>query len=162
MSSPHIYLFIYLSIYLREFVLTTVIMAPSACRTQGRSCPGGLHFEKFDNEGQNSRSISLMYKNSGFGTVWRETDHQHLSILDFQSLIYLQAEHVCLSTYSEFDFYGRINLTGGRWTGTKVHKIFRPSPRRPQRARVGPKDFPRPLQETDSIHSNSRSTAKRS
>ena len=38
----HIYIYIHIHILyiLREFVLTTVIMVPGACRTQGRSRPG--------------------------------------------------------------------------------------------------------------------------
>ena len=32
---------------LREFVLRTVILAPGACRSQGRSRPGWLHFRKW-------------------------------------------------------------------------------------------------------------------
>ena len=57
-------------------------------------------------------------------------------------------------------FYSRIYSKVGTRMYTQVHEISRPPPSGPQTAPGGPKTSPRPLQETNSIYSNSRSTAK--
>ena len=77
---------------LKEFVLTTVIMAPGACRTQGRSA------QKWTDSGsepfapENSRSIIWMHRNNGLSTFGWENDTQFSYNFDFEGRIYLKVE----------------------------------------------------------------------
>jgi hypothetical protein len=78
---------------LREFMLTTVIMTPGACRTQGRSAQkwtvSGSETSE-TSEGSNSGSIIWMHRNNGFSTLGRENDVRISYKFDFQGRIYLK------------------------------------------------------------------------
>ena len=121
--------------YLREFVLTTVIMAPGACRTQGRSRPGWLHFRKF-------RIFRIWIPGASFGVIktmvlallgGKLIIEIHVNLISTAEFAWKLNTHVC-PHIQNFDFYGRICLKVETRIYTQVHEIFGPPPRGPQRA----------------------------
>ena len=152
-------------------MLTTVIMALGACRTLGRSAPNVpiFGFDGFDRfEGSNSGSIIWMHRNNGFSTFGREHDLRFSYNFDFQGRISLKVEITFFKKNQNIDFQGRISLKVETRIFTKVEQISVPppggpksSPGGPKSSPGGPKSSPRPLQDTNSIYSNSRSTAER-
>ena len=148
-------------------MLTTVIMTPGACRTQGRSAQkwtksGSETSETSEtSQGSNSGSIIWMHRNNGFSTLGRENDVRISYNFDFQGRIYLKVEIEFSEQNQNIDYQGRICLKVETRIFTKVDQIFDPPPRGPKEPPRGPKSSPRPLEDTNSIYSNSRSTAKR-
>ena len=140
-----------LGINLREFVLTTVIMAPGACRTQGRSA------QKWTDSGsegfapdapdapENSRSIIWMHRNNGFSVFGWENDLRFSYNFDFQGRIYLKVEITFFEKNQNIDFQGRICLKVETRIFTKVDEIFDP-PRGVQRAPQGAQRAPQGVQ----------------
>ena len=149
-------------------MLTTVIMTPGACRTLGRSAQKWTIFGFDKSEGSNSGSIIWMHRNNGFSTFGWENDLRFSYNFDFQGRIYLKVEITFFEQNQNIDFQGRIYLKNETRIFTKVDQIFDPPPGGPKSppggpksSPGGPKSSPRPLQDTNSIYSNSRSTAKR-
>ena len=148
-------------------MLTTVIMTPGACRTQGRSAQkwtksGSETSETSEtSQGSNSGSIIWMHRNNGFSTLGRENDVRISYNFDYQGRIYLKVEIEFSEQNQNIDYQGRICLKVETRIFTKVDQIFDPPPRGPKEPPRGPKSSPRPLEDTNSIYSNSRSTAKR-
>ena len=152
-------------------------MGPGACRTLGRSAKnvpifgsdgfeGFEGFEKF--EGSNSGSIIWMHRYNGFSPFGREHDFRFSYNFDFQGRIYLKVEITFFEKNQNIDFQGRICLNVETRIFAKVDQIFDPPPEGPKSppggpksSPGGPKSSPRPLEDTNSIYSNSRSTAKR-
>ena len=147
-----------LYIYLREFMLTTVIMTPGACRTLGRSAQkctisSSDGFAGFAaSAGSISGSIIWVDRNHGFSTFGWENDLRFSYNFDFQCRIYLKVEIAFFEQKSKYWFSGP-NLTKS-WN-TYFHKSwsdFRSPPggaqrdpqgaqRAPQGVRRAPKDL---------------------
>ena len=142
-------------------MLTTVIMTPGACRTQGRSAQKWTKSGREPDAGSNSGSIIWMHGNNGFSTLGRENDVRISYNFDFQGRIYVKFEIDFSEQNQNIDYQGRICLKVETRIFTKVDQIFDPPPRGPKEPPRGPKSSPRPLEDTNSIYSNSRSTANR-
>ena len=109
-----------------------------------------------------------MHRNNGFSTFGPENDLRFSYNFDFESRIYLKVEITFFENNKNIDFQGRIYLKVETRIFTKVDQIFDPPPGGPKSppggpksSPGGPKSSPRPLQDTNSIYSNSRSTAER-
>ena len=146
-------------------------MAPGACRTRGRSAQKWTvsgFYGSAASAGSTSGSIIWMHRNNGFSTFGWENDFRFSSNFDFQGRIYLKVEITFFEQNQNIDFQGRIYLKIETRIFTKVDQIFDPptgGPKSPpgvsKSSPGGPKSSPRPLEDTNSIYSNSRSTAKR-
>ena len=136
-------------------MLTTVIMTPGACRTQGRSAQkwtvSGSETSE-GSEGSSSGSIIWMHRNNGFSTLGRENDVRISYKFDFQGRIYLKVEIEFFEQHQNIDYQGRICLKVETRIFTKVDQIFDPPPRGPKEPPRGPKSSPRPLEDTNSIY----------
>ena len=107
-------------------MLTTVIMTPGACRTQGRSAQkltkSGREPSE-GSEGSNSGSIIWMHRNNGFNTLERENDVRISYNFDFQGRIYLKVEIMFSMNHQNIDYQGRICLKVEARIFAKVDKI---------------------------------------
>ena len=131
-------------------MLTTVIMTPGACRTQGRSAQKWTisGFDGFDGfERSNSGSIIWMHRNNGFSTFGWENDLRFSYNFDFQGRIYLKVEITFFEKNQNIDFQGRIYLKVETRIFTKVDQIFDPPPRGPKEPPWGPKELSRGSEE---------------
>ena len=109
-----------------------------------------------------------MHRNNGFSTFGWEHDLRFSYNFDFQGRIYLKVEIAFFEQNQNIDYQGRIYLKVETRIFTKIDQIFGPPPGGPKSppggpksSPGGPKSSPRPLQDTNSIYSNSRSTAER-
>ena len=107
--------------------------------------------------------------------MWPENDLHVSYKFDFQGRIYLKNENAFFACFQDFDFQGRIYLKNETRIFIKNRQISGPPPGAPKSSPVGsktplggptsspegPKSSTRGLEDTDSIYSNSRSTAKR-
>ena len=128
-------------------MLTTVIMTPGACRTQGRSAQKWTKSGSETSEtsqGSNSGSIIWMHRNNGFSTLGRENDVRISYNFDFQGRIYLKVEIDFSEQNQNIDYQGRICLKVETRIFTKVDQIFDPpqgGPKSPQGAQRAPQDL---------------------
>ena len=119
-------------------------------------------------------SVGSIWKGNynGFGPFGPENDGTFSWKFDFQGQIYLKVESTCFATLSNIWFWGPNLPKSWNTYFRKVDGISldppgdsKSSPRAskdlPRRSQQCPRGGPGPLQETNSIHSNSRSTAKR-
>ena len=107
--------------------------------------------------------------------MWPENDLHVSYKFDFQGRIYLTIENAFFACFHDFDFQGRIYLKNETRIFITNRQISGPAHGVPKSSQVGskwldggptgsperPKSSTRGLEDTDSIYSNSRSTAKR-
>ena len=121
---------------LREFVKTTVILAPGAWGSVGCNCtifPKAeecREYREYREYRENSGRLIWHYNYNGFGTFWPENDFRFSCNFDSQGRIYLKVESTILTTFEEFWFSGP-NLAKNR--KSSFHKsssdFLTPSPR---------------------------------